>query len=166
MDAVVFAYKFYGIKSDTPPVGTNRSAAPFAIAMEDLVSLTFSSATALLKGDEDVTLSRSRRDVLLLSSSILDALASRLDDEVDGQLIVSWDPDAWLSTMFECLEQRVRSLLSRSCAAHNGRLLERCVRYCRPLHHCCDQTPPEGAIATKLRPRQTVIHYAHGQSGV
>ncbi|KAI0660570.1 Dopey, N-terminal-domain-containing protein [Cubamyces menziesii] len=106
MDAVVFAYKFYGIKSDTPPVGTKRSAAPFAIAMEDLVSLTFSSATALLKGDEDVTLSRSRRDVLLLSSSILDALASRLDDEVDGQLIVSWDPDAWLSTMFECLEQR------------------------------------------------------------
>ncbi|KAI0334441.1 hypothetical protein GY45DRAFT_1318466 [Cubamyces sp. BRFM 1775] len=106
VDAVVFAYKFYGIKSDTLPTGTNRSTAPFAIAMEDLVSLTLSSATALLRGDDDMTLSRSRRDVLLLSSSILDALASRLDDEVDGHLVLNWDPDAWLSTMLECLEQR------------------------------------------------------------
>ncbi|OJT08448.1 Protein dopey [Trametes pubescens] len=104
-DAIVFAYRFYGITLQPPSVNARHSDIPFAVAFEDVVSLSSAAAKALLDGPADPSLARSQRDVLLLSLSLLDMLLSRQEDEGDVIFSVNWDPTGWLSTLLACLAQ-------------------------------------------------------------
>ncbi|KAI0639909.1 Dopey, N-terminal-domain-containing protein [Trametes polyzona] len=104
-DAVEFAYKFYGIESEPPSRRRNPSNIPFNVAFSDLVALSSSVANALLSGRGDSGLSRSQRDVLLLTLSLLDLLLSRQEEDTDTVVSVDWDPGSWLSTLLNCLDQ-------------------------------------------------------------
>lgn len=88
-------------------MNAKRSDIPFAVAFEDVVSLSSAAAKALLDGPADPRLARSQRDVLLLSLSLLDMLLSRQEDEGDVTFVVDWNPTGWLSTLLACLAQTV-----------------------------------------------------------
>lgn len=105
-DTVLFACAFYNVKSDGHVVSstTKRSAVPFVTAFEDAIFLSTAAAKAILSGDK----SRAPRDILLLSLSLLDLLVSRLDEESNTPFVADWEPTSWLSTMLDCLQQKVR----------------------------------------------------------
>ena len=111
-----FALTYYGIKTidDSSPV-SSRSPVPFVTAFEDIITLSTTAAKALMSGGNDAKADNISRNVLLLTLSLLDMLVSRLDHEAEVPFVASWDPAAWLSTVLECIQQKVRCLLLSSC---------------------------------------------------
>lgn len=134
-------------------MNAQRSDIPFAVAFEDVVSLSSAAAKALLDGPADPRLARSQRDVLLLSLSLLDMLLSQQEDDGDVTFAVDWNPTGWLTTLLACLAQTVCTDCGQChcCAILSVPRSERGVRDCGSLHHSCDQDSSEKRIAARVQ---------------
>lgn len=163
-DAIVFAYRFYGITLQPPSVNARHSDIPFAVAFEDVVSLSSAAAKALLDGPADPSLARSQRDVLLLSLSLLDMLLSRQEDEGDVIFSVNWDPTGWLSTLLACLAQTVCADFGQYTWYPLSVPHSECgIRDRGPLHHSGNQDSWEDYVAARVQVGSTCVHGTNDQ---
>ncbi len=163
-DVVSFACAFYNVKSDGGSLSstTKRSVVPFVTAFEDAISLSTITAKAILSGDKD----RAPRDILLFSLSLLDLLLSRLDDESNSTpFVAAWEPNSWLSTMLDCLQQKVRlTFILRTPIVTFE--IDCQLQHRRPLHYDCHQDSSDGEIGACFFAHQTFVYGNHGQRGM
>lgn len=160
-DGVSFACAFYNIKLDDDALSTTvkRSAVPLITAFEDGISLSTVAAKAILSGDKD----RAPRDILLSSLSLLDLLVSRLE-ELTIPLVAAWQPTSWLSTMLNCLQQKVRpTFFARTPVVTFG--IDCRLHHHRPLFDDCHQDSPGGETGACIFAQQAIIHNNRGQRG-
>ena len=104
-DSVAFAFAFYGIKPRGESPASSQSTTPFVAAFENVISLSTAAAKSFLA--ENRKINCAARDVLQSSLRLLDGLLGQLDEETDAAFVAQWDPAGWLSTLLQCLQQRV-----------------------------------------------------------
>lgn len=100
-----FASTFYGLKAfSLKPVIRNCHDIPFVTTLEDLILISTSCATSLLNPSPNAS---TIREVFSQSILLIMRLLGRMDQRSGPPFVAQWDPERWLSTILQCLEQVV-----------------------------------------------------------
>jgi hypothetical protein len=100
-----FASTFYGLKTfSLKPVIRNCHDIPFVTTLEDLILISTSCATSLLTPSPNAS---AVREVFSQSILLIMRLLGRMDQRSGPPFVAQWDPERWLSTILQCLEQPV-----------------------------------------------------------